>query len=68
MGVESPKGFAEGEVMSEPLHAVLMLEPKEDNCCVNPKRPPSSTHRITQMTSERIKHNVLYLLISILTR
>ena len=54
MGVESPKGLAEGEAGLDPICEFISL-PNVDNCCVNPKSPPSSTHRITHITSKRVK-------------
>lgn len=52
MGVESPKGLAEGDAGLDSGYEFISL-PKVDNCCVSPKSPPSSTHRITHITSAK---------------
>lgn len=52
MGVENPKGLAEGDAGLDPGYEFISL-PNEDNCCVSPKSPPSSTHRITHITSTK---------------
>ena len=56
MGVESPKGLTEGEAGLDPGYEFISL-PNVDNCCVNPNSPPSSTHRITQITSAKKHHH-----------
>lgn len=57
MGVESPKGLAEpGDARLDPGYKFISL-PNVDNCCVNPKSPPSSTHRITHITSAKNGHH-----------
>lgn len=52
MGVESPKGLTEGDAGLDPGYEFISL-PNVDNCCVNPNSPPSSTQRITHITSTK---------------
>ena len=54
--VEIWNGLAEGEAGLE-IWCVFISLPRLDSCCVNPKSPPSSTQRITHITSgKEIKH------------